>query len=216
MALGLCGLVKPSDLVGFDVNLTDARILADRARAEGALEGELPPQLAFHGSTPTSTPAEAESFDFVYSWSAFEHIADPVTVLREVRRILRPGGSFFLQLWPFYLSARGSHLWDWFPDEFHHLRSNPREVVADMQTSHRHSDGWTAYMSNEYERLNRVTLDELQRAVLASGFDVRRLELMTLPTMVTPELGRYSWTDLAVGGIKLIAVPATDGSGAPA
>lgn len=205
MALGLCRLVEPSQLVGFDVNLTDSQNLVRRAREENALDGDLPSQLSFRRSEPTAAPADDDAFDFVYSWSAFEHIAEPVGVLREIRRILRPHGSFFLQLWPFYLSARGSHLWDWFPEEFHHLRANHRDIIAEMRRSERHSEQWTAYMSEEYERLNRITLDELQRAVLASGFDVRRLELITLPTILTPELGRYSWADLAVSGIKLVA-----------
>jgi hypothetical protein len=43
--------------------------------------------------------------------------------------------------------------------------------------------------------------------MLAAGFVVRRLELLTSPSRLTPELGRYSWLDLGVGGIKLIATP---------
>lgn len=50
-------------------------------------------------------------YDVVVTWSALEHVAEPVSMLREIRRILRPGGVLFLQLWPFYYSDRGSHLW---------------------------------------------------------------------------------------------------------
>lgn len=206
MALGVCHKARPADLVAFDVNLTDEDHLLRQTRTE-EVGGELPAQLSFRRSSPTSTPAQDEEFDFVYSWSAFEHIAEPISVLSEIRRIIRPSGCFFLQLWPFYLSARGSHLWDWFPDEFHHLRQNHRDAVDEMLASDRHTPEWTRYMGEEYERLNRVTLDELQRAVLVSGFDVRRLELITMPTIVTPDLARFSWTDLAVSGIKLVATP---------
>jgi len=167
----------------------------------------LPAELEFRQSAPSSTPAEDASFDLVYSWSAFEHIGDPVGVLREIRRIIRPGGVFFLQLWPFYHSAKGSHLWDWFEQDFHHLLAGEREIVEQMRASDRHDGGWTEYMAREFEQLNRVTLGELQRAVLTAGFDVRRLELLSSTVLLTPELARYSWSDLGIGGIKLLAAP---------
>ena len=120
MALGLCRRARPRTLVGFDVRPTNVEELCERSRAIGA-SSDLPPGLEFRQSAPVELPVESASFDFVYSWSAFEHIADPIAVLQEVRRVLRPGGHFFLQLWPFYLSAKGSHLWQWFDEDFHHL-----------------------------------------------------------------------------------------------
>jgi hypothetical protein len=63
-------------------------------------------------------------------------------------------------------------------------------------------------MSREFQHLNRITIEELQRSMLSAGFVVRRLDLMTSPIQLRPELGRYSWLDLAVSGIKLIATPA--------
>jgi hypothetical protein len=62
-------------------------------------------------------------------------------------------------------------------------------------------------MTGEFERLNRITVAELQFVVLASGFDVIRLELISWPTTITPALARYAWTDLAIGGIKFLARP---------
>jgi 2-polyprenyl-3-methyl-5-hydroxy-6-metoxy-1,4-benzoquinol methylase len=206
MALGVCEKARPARLTGFDLRPTDRDQLLELARAEGALS-ELPATLEFRQSAPTTTPARDGEYEIVYSWSAFEHIADPIAVLSEIRRIIVPHGVFFLQLWPFYLSARGSHLWEWFPEEFHQLRSYPVEVVAEMKNLDTETKQRTEYMASEFERLNRITLAELQRAVLVAGFDVRRLELLTLPTALTPDLGRYSWADLAVGGVKLVATP---------
>jgi ubiquinone/menaquinone biosynthesis C-methylase UbiE len=206
MALGLCDLARPRRLVGFDIVPTDRELLQRRNGAEQP-GSSIPDELEFRASSSTVIPAEENEFDFVYSWSAFEHISEPIGVLSEIQRILRPDGCFFLQLWPFYFSAKGSHLWDWFEEDHHHLTQNDREIVAAMDASERHSKEWTSYMSREFEHLNRVTLDELQRAVLAAGFDVRRLELLTSVTGLRPELGRYSWADLGISGIKLLATP---------
>ena len=143
----------------------------------------------------------------MYSWSAFEHIAEPIEVLAEIRRILRPEGHFFLQLWPFYFSAKGSHLWEWFDQDFHHLLTNDRDIVSNLSSSDVHSVDWTNYMTREFERLNRITIDELQRAVLVAGFDVRRLEFLTSPTILDPALARFSWCDVGISGIKFLATP---------
>lgn len=206
MALGVCHKVGPRKLVGFDVVPTQVELLRERAQTQGAASS-LPAVLEFKQSAEISVPADDASFDFAYSWSAFEHINAPLQVLREIHRILRPGGSFFLQLWPFYRSPRGSHLWSWFDDEFHHLLEEDRVTVERVRASGRHDESWTNYMLGEFEALNRITLDGLQRAVLAAGFDVGRLELLTQPTTLSPELRRYSWSDLAIGGVKLLASP---------
>lgn len=206
MALGLCRMVRPQRLVGFDVVPTNSEQLLSRSRSEG-VGTSLPEALEFRTSSADAIPAEENDFDFVYSWSAFEHIADPGAVLEEIHRILRPDGHFFLQLWPFYFSAKGSHLWEWDSQDFHHLIRPQAEIVAELRASDRHPEGWTEYMSREFEHLNRVTVDELQRAVMAAGFDVRKLELLTHAAHLGPELSRYSWTDLGIGGIKLIATP---------
>jgi ubiquinone/menaquinone biosynthesis C-methylase UbiE len=207
MALGLFDKARPSRLVGFDLVSTSVETLLSRATEERATNGSLPRGLEFRASAATSLPADDAAFDFVYSWSAFEHIAEPIGVLKEIRRVLRPGGHFFLQLWPFYLSAKGSHLWDWFDEDFHHLLANDRDIVAQLEGSDIHTPEWRNYMAREFEKLNRITLEELQRAVLAAGFDVSRLELITSPAILTPDLGRYAWADLGVGGIKLLAKP---------
>ncbi len=113
--------------MGFDVNLTNTEHLERRAREEGVEPTAA--ALSFERSEPTRIPAEDCTFDMAFSWSAFEHVAEPVPVLREIRRVLRPDGAFFLQLWPFYFSAKGSHLWEWFPEDFHHLQRAESELA---------------------------------------------------------------------------------------
>jgi SAM-dependent methyltransferase len=52
---------------------------------------------------------ESESFDVVFSYDTFEHLADPERVLQEAARVTRKGGHVFLQFGPLYLSPFGQH-----------------------------------------------------------------------------------------------------------
>lgn len=36
-------------------------------------------------------------FDGIYSWFVFEHVTDPQTSLREIARVLKPGGTIYIQ-----------------------------------------------------------------------------------------------------------------------
>ena len=108
-------------------------------------------------------------------------------------------------LWPFYHSERGSHLWDWFPGPFHHLLSSEEEIVAEVRASDRHPPEHSEYMLNEFLNLNRVTVDDLGRAIAEAGLAVRKLELMSEITHVPPGLEDYPLTTLGVSGVRLVA-----------
>lgn len=207
MALGVADRAKPAELVGFDVSFTDPEALLERARAQDVVSA-LPKNLRFQQCEPTHLPAADASFDLVYTWSAFEHIEDPTAVLKEIKRILKPEGLLFLQLWPFYFSERGSHLWDWFPQPFHHLLSSEGEIESEMTSGADPGDFMTGYMLGEFRKLNRVTLGELQDALLAARFDIARLDLINHVVALEPELARrFRLSDLGTAGVKLLARP---------
>lgn len=206
LSLGFMRVARPARLVGFDVNPVDVDILTTRCRAEG-VDPVLPPELEFQVSAQRGLPAADASFDVVTTWSAFEHIGDPYSLLREIRRILRPDGTLFLQLWPFYYSERGSHLWEWFPEGFHHLQEHHTDTVAKLDRSDLKERGWTEMMSREFVHLNRVTLDELQRCILAAGLVVTKLELLSHTVTVPRDLARHPLSDLGIAGVKLLAAP---------
>lgn len=54
-------------------------------------------------------PIANDSYDFVFSFNAFEHIPDPSLALSEAVRILRPGGYVWLDFNPLYCSPLGLH-----------------------------------------------------------------------------------------------------------
>jgi ubiquinone/menaquinone biosynthesis C-methylase UbiE len=55
-------------------------------------------------------PVADGSVDHVWSMEAFFFARDPVQVLAEVRRVLRPGGTFYCAV-NFYEESEGSHRW---------------------------------------------------------------------------------------------------------
>lgn len=50
-----------------------------------------------------------ESFDFVFSYAAFEHLASPEGALREAIRVVRVNGYIYLDFGPLYYSPFGQH-----------------------------------------------------------------------------------------------------------
>ena len=55
-------------------------------------------------------PFADDSFDHVWSMEAFYYASKPLTVLREIRRILRPGGTFFCAV-NFFEESVHTHEW---------------------------------------------------------------------------------------------------------
>jgi SAM-dependent methyltransferase len=204
LALTLRG--RPRELVAFDVVPTDTAHLLNVARRYEGVEA-LPPELEFRASEPERLDAPDSSFDVLVTWSVFEHARDPLGLLREMRRIVRDDGVLFLQLWPFYHSHRGSHLWDWFPEPFHHLQQSEAEIEAAIRASDVHDDEWSGIMLREFRTLNKVTLDELGEAVRQAGFSIRELELIGQRSRVPSGLDEVALSLLGTGGVKLLAVP---------
>jgi ubiquinone/menaquinone biosynthesis C-methylase UbiE len=71
-----------------------------RARLEGS--------AGLSAGTMARLPFANASFDVVTAWDVLEHDADPDTCIREVRRVLKPGGIFFASV-PAYRFMWGDH-----------------------------------------------------------------------------------------------------------
>lgn len=202
--LGLTIKGRPRQMVGYDVRPTDVDALRRIAAAAGVGEG-LPEALSFETSGVDQLPAEDDTFDVVVTWSVFEHVSYPVRMLSEISRVLKPDGILFLQLWPFFYSEHGGHLWPHYEEEFPHLRRADEEIREHIR-GRRGTDATRRDAVDEYESLNRITVDQLQNAILAAGMTVTKLELLTAAVHVPLELGHMPLSLLGVGGVKLLAV----------
>jgi SAM-dependent methyltransferase len=202
--LGLVLKGHPQELVGYDLIDVDTGALLRAARAAG-VGSELPPEMRFERSRPTEIPAPDAHFDIVVTWSVFEHVDNPVAMLGEVRRILKPDGFLFLQLWPFYDSEHGGHLWPHYEGAFPHLLRSDEQILQEVEG--RQGTDPRRAADDEYRSLNKITLDELHRALLVNRLSVAKLKLIAQAVHIPRELGHRSLADLGVGGVELLANP---------
>ena len=182
MALGLSVMARPELLVGYDIEPTDIEDLQRMAKEHGI--DALPEGLRFELSAPDHVPAPSGTFDFILSWSAFEHIEQPRVMAQEIRRLMAPGAIAMIQLFPFYHSEHGDH--GWTRPGFEHLI--------------------TGVDCPDYF-LNRLTVDDLQDTLTTARLQIAKVELIHHPFHLPAELAGRRLTDLAIGGIKLLAVP---------
>ena len=207
--LGLMLEAAPSRLVGLDIVLTDAQQLLQLARREKVVQ-ELPSALEFRRSEHRRLPADDRSFDAVISWSTFEHVEAPSAVIEEIGRILRPGGLFMLQVWPFFHAQHGSHLWQYFPEGWIQLLRARTDVIDAVRLDPGPDPEWAERLIDEFRSCNGLSLDGLQSAMTATGFTIRKVELITAPVHIPEELQHVPLTLLCVSGVKMLATSAPE------
>ena len=86
ITLGLARAVAPGPVVGIDIEPT----MIDRANSLAADSGLS--NIQFQVADIHDLPFDDDSFDIVFSSAVLEHLPDPVSALRELRRVTRTGG----------------------------------------------------------------------------------------------------------------------------
>lgn len=76
-------------VTGLDVSSSFVQIARQKAAEAGA-------QVDFRHGNASAMPFDDESFDFIACCAAFKNFSDPVGALREMHRVLRPGGSAYI------------------------------------------------------------------------------------------------------------------------
>jgi ubiquinone/menaquinone biosynthesis C-methylase UbiE len=73
-------------IVGLDISKSFVQMAAENAQRAGV-------EVTFHHGNASAMPFEADSFDLVVCRAAFKNFSEPVQALREMHRVLRPGGK---------------------------------------------------------------------------------------------------------------------------
>jgi SAM-dependent methyltransferase len=118
-----------------------------------------------------TTGVDANSIDRVILHDVIEHIADPLSVLIEAIRILKPGGELLVSFYP-WGAAYGGHTWAFLPIPWAHLFYS-KKVLAEMRASksnwHTTDLGATG--------LYKVTVGNFEKMASNAHFNIRSIQL---------------------------------------
>lgn len=78
------------------------------------------PQISFILSSPQHIPLDSCCADVIVSYDVFEHISHPPTILKELYRILKPGGKILIGTWGWF-HPFAPHLWSTMPVPWAHV-----------------------------------------------------------------------------------------------
>lgn len=142
----------------------------------------------------------SEMFDGVYSFAVFEHIEDPRQAMREIYRVLRPGGVAYIAL-ELFTSLNGAHdpaLWD--------DRAYSHVPWAHLRPSYRGRCRSNVYVNRvrleAYKEMARDTFDEAEFVSAERG---QRQFLLTLTPEERRELSEYSDEELCTQDLIILA-----------
>lgn len=86
ITVGLAQVIAPGEVRGIEISEGEVVRARGKATAEGIAN------VHFEVGDITNLAFPAESFDAIFSHNVLEHVAEPIKALREMYRVLKPGG----------------------------------------------------------------------------------------------------------------------------
>ncbi len=124
---------------------------------------------------------EDESFDFVFSYDAFEHVGSPEDVLLEAIRVVRKGGYIYLDFGPIYYSPFGEHAYESIPVPYCQFLFT-RDLINDFAIrkglkpiDFNHVNGWSL---EDYRKLWGKYSHALRKVRYYESIDLSHLNLI--------------------------------------
>jgi len=189
--------------------------------------------LRFARADGMKLPFKSGVFDLVLSHAVIEHVADAPLYLRECRRVLKPGGQFYLSTAP-YLSFAGAHLPKLkVPVPLHLIAGRPIAFNT-FRFLARHAP-WTLKepahensfirdarngIAKEDDLLEKVRVQRLRGQIAAAGLRVVREELHATATVRRLPRALGAWLrdspltqDALISNIEYVLTPETTARG---
>jgi len=187
-------------VIGVDLRPFSAFAAAHLACEQGKSSGVICVAIA-DGLT---LPFQDNSFDAIISVNVFEHVVDPLSVLQECYRVLRPNGYLYLYFPPFY-SPWGAHLDGWINFPWPHLIFSEQNLVrAAAQVELQKSLNAQFIPPAQVFWANLDTLPELNRLTIRQFLElVNRAKFKILECRLLP-VGRHFLQSIQLGGFFLI------------
>jgi len=148
-----------------------------------------------------------ESFDFIFSYNAFEHFPQPDKVFAESLRIVRPGGLIYTEFSPLFMSSYGLHAYKSIPVPYcQHLfrESDMEQFILDRKLEPvnftTHVNRWTI---GSFRRLWKEHAPAMKTVLYEEMKNYNDLNLIwKYPTCFKSKT--QSMDDLIVGGITAL------------
>ena len=201
-------------IIGLDISYRSSNFVQLAAQALRAKGFEIPEshssRLSYCRYDGEGFPFKDGSFDFIFSWSAFEHVGSVGRVLSEAYRVLRSGGRAFVQVFPWYHCYYGSHLSDYIGEPYFHLRRTPRWVEQALRHHIRaHPEEHEFLLEHqfpEYLTLNGYSANRFYADVIRSGFHVTKARLISYDQDLSHAPAGVEFSDLMICGTKMLLV----------
>lgn len=152
-------------------------------------------------------------FDFVFSFNAMEHVPNPGAALNEIVRLLKPGGTFFVQFDPIWTSPAGNHFSHFVPEPWAHLLLSEAEFITRMREAGAGEAETREYISAMNRYSCRAFFDLIEELSRDDRITMRLIEHWAEdrsgePGSEHPNFARlldlgYSERDLVVRGFRL-------------
>ena len=161
----------------------------------------------------TAVPLPSESVDVISCDQVLEHLPDPVDAIREIARLLKPGGRVFLSHpygsylhnLPFHFNGGFTHSWfeRWMLKEDSSAEELPRSGnFSSLYWNYR----WEQNGDSLRRVLNEVDCFQLHTGDFAAGRIFRELVLKVIPPLTDAMPGLCPGSERRVQGVFVVAV----------
>lgn len=172
-----------------------------------AIESNTSEHVEFHISTVKGIPLPDDSVETILCFDVFEHVEFPADLLKEIHRILKPGGQMLIGTWG-WKHPYAPHLWSTMPVPYAHVFFSERTILRTCRRVY-HSDWYQPNLHDfdengkrkedkyDYEEipgdyLNKHLVKDFERVFAESDLDFK--------VTLVPFGSRYAaWTKLFLG-----------------